>query len=40
MGKERVWTRQRGGIAFSLRSGRDSVYNTNAVCSNDEFVNC
>ena len=32
--------RQRRGIAFWLRFGRDSVYNTKAVCVNDEFVNC
>ena len=32
--------RQRRGIALWLRFGRDSVYNTKAVCANDEFVNC
>ena len=32
--------RQRRGIAFWLPFGRDSVYNTKAVCANDEFVNC
>ena len=32
--------RQRRGIALWFRFGRDSVYNTKAVCANDEFVNC
>ena len=37
--RQGVW-RQRRGIAFWLRLGGDSVYNTKAVCANDEFVNC
>ena len=36
--QRRVW-RQRRNTAFRLRFGRDSVYNTNAVCAKVELVN-
>lgn len=31
------WSRD---VAFWLRFDRESVYNTKAVCKNNEFVNC
>ena len=46
-GGDQRWEGERQGLGdrkeascFGARFGRDSVYNTKAVCTTDEFVNC